>query len=211
MTSKSIIQEQMNFYKNGLSGCYFASVAAKNPHMYGWHQSVIDANVQDINESLVSAINNPNISTLSLIVPKVCEPIDLINLTQELIQVPVIQVESQEYNSFTCLGVRVLVGDYISWVTGFGNFSFLPKTRQAPYTEIALRVKPRPNYEWVLKEAPKMIIHLADLDMLGLSKAIFEKLWKLSFRNTERVLGHKPDLLSAAKTTFSIPNELLLA
>lgn len=59
-----------------------------------------------------------------------------------------------------------------------------------------------------MKEAPPGVIHLADMDMKGMQKIQFQSLWDGSFRNTERVIGHQPDLRSAAKTTFAIPLEL---
>lgn len=106
-----------------------------------------------------------------------------------------------------CLGYRMQVGDLKSWVTGFGNFDFLPKTSQAPYAEITFRTKPRPNYDYVLKEAPPGVIHLADMDMRGMQETQLRALWDGSFRNTERIIGQKPDLRSAAKTTYAIPKE----
>ena len=90
-------------------------------------------------------------------------------------------------------------------MTGFGNFNFLPKTRQSVFTEIMFRSKARPPYEKVMKKTPEGIIHLADMDMKGMSDNKFKSLWYGSFDNTESVLGHKPDLKSAAKTTFAVP------
>jgi len=56
-----------------------------------------------------------------------------------------------------------------------------------------------------MKEAPLGVIHLADMRMHGMSENKFQSLWYGSFDNTERVIGHKPDLRSAAKTTFAVP------
>lgn len=49
-------------------------------------------------------------------------------------------------------------------MTGFCDLPFLPATRRAPFTELTMRVKPRPNYEFQFKEAPPNVIHLADMD-----------------------------------------------
>ena len=113
-------------------------------------------------------------------------------------------------SDYICVGLRVVSGSERSWVTGFGNFDFLPKTRQAPFTEIIFRSKPRPDYDSVMKEAPAGVLHLADMDMKGMRENKFKALWFGSFDKTEAVLGHKPDILSAAKTTFAFPKALWL-
>ena len=46
------------------------------------------------------------------------------------------------------------------------------------------------------------------MDMKGMSENRFKSLWYGSFDRTEHLLGHKPDLRSAAKTTFAIPAQL---
>jgi len=43
------------------------------------------------------------------------------------------------------------------------------------------------------------------MDMKGMGENKFKSLWFGSFDNTEKLLGHKPDLRSAAKTTFAVP------
>jgi hypothetical protein len=116
--------------------------------------------------------------------------------------------QKEEFDDSMCLGYRVAVGDLTSWMTGFGPFAFLPKTRQAPFTEIIFRSKPRPQYDWVMKEAPPDLIHLADMDMKGMAEEQLRSLWEGSLTNTESVLGSKPNLRSAAKTTFAIPLRL---
>jgi hypothetical protein len=106
------------------------------------------------------------------------------------------------------LGFRAIVGNLRSYVTGFGDFAFLPQTRRSPYVEIAARVKPRPQYEFVFKEAPENIIHLADMDMRGIQRDKLRRLWDNSFIHTQAILGAKPDLRSAARTTYSLPKQL---
>lgn len=114
-----------------------------------------------------------------------------------------------EFKGSRCLGLRVRVGVLESWVSGFGPFDFLPVTRRSPYTEVAFRVKARPKYELILKPAPENVIHLADLDLLGVTNAAFRTLWQASLDRTARMLGHAPDLRSAAKTTYAIPSSVV--
>lgn len=76
------------------------------------------------------------------------------------------------------------------------------------FTELTFRTKARPQYKKVMKEAPPGVLHLADMDMKGMGENKFKSLWFGSFDNTEKILGHKPDLRSAAKTTFAVPVSL---
>lgn len=52
------------------------------------------------------------------------------------------------------------------------------------------------------------VLHLADMDMKGMGENQFKSLWYGSFAKVEDILGSKPDLRSAAKTTFAIPLDL---
>jgi hypothetical protein len=70
-----------------------------------------------------------------------------------------------------------------------------------------MRVKDRPSYAKVMKPAPEGVLHLADLDM-KMSEAEFKAEWGESFKRTANILGHKPNLCSAAKTTFAVPSVL---
>jgi hypothetical protein len=56
-----------------------------------------------------------------------------------------------------------------------------------------------------MKAAPEGVIHLADMEMKGMGEKQFKALWFGSFSKVQGILGQKPDLRSAAKTTFAIP------
>ncbi len=43
------------------------------------------------------------------------------------------------------------------------------------------------------------------MNMKDIPKEQFSNLWCASLTNTEKILGHKPDFISAAKMSFSIP------
>ncbi len=209
INEQTIKREQIEFFKKHQTGCSFAALAAKNPQKYGWIQSIVGIDTYLIENEIHAAIENPGVTTVSLIFPEVVSARSLTRLVDVLQSCPCMLLEQRTlYENSICFGFRVKVGTITSWVSGFGKFSFLPKTRQAPYTEIAFRVKRRPHYDWVMKESPPNVIHLADLDMLGLSKAIFQNLWNNSLSKTAELLGHRPDLRSAAKTTFAIPKEI---
>lgn len=209
MQEQAIIETQLEFFRKGKAGCLFAAYAAREPSRFGWRLSVSDVEKTQVEELIQAAIRLENVSTQSIIFPSVVTWEDLKKLLGVLREVALVSLEQEkEFNGSVCLGYRVSVGELKSWVTGFGGFDFFPKTRQSVFTEITFRVKPRPSYESVMKEAPLGVIHLADMDMKGMGENQFKSLWYGSFDSAEKILGHKPDLRSAAKTTFSVPLDL---
>jgi hypothetical protein len=191
------------------AGCLFAATAAHDPSKYGWCHRVVRADPGEIDAAIHAAIGDGNVTTLSLLFPAVCSPEELLGLVGALKSCKLLILEQTvPYGQTVCLGFRAMIGVLRSYVTGFGDFDFLPPTRRTPYVEITMRVKPRPQYEFVFKEAPDGIIHLADLDMQGLTRAKLQKLWDQSFVQTEKQLGAETNLRSAAKTTYGLPVEL---
>lgn len=209
MLDKAVIETQLEFYRSGNAGCLFAAHAAGDPEKYEWRLSVCDADAKVIDALTREAIDLPHVSTQSIIFPSVASEQELGHLITALQDTRLFFLGREvTHGAVVCLGYRVRVGDKTSWATGFGSFEFLPRTRQAVFTEIVFRSKPRPIYEWVMKKAPENVIHLADMDMKGMSENKFKSLWYGSLDNTEKILGHKPDLRSAAKTTFALPVSL---
>jgi len=209
MKEQLIVETQLEFYRKGMAGCLFAAHAAKDPVKYGWHLSVSEVDEDGIEKLIQSAITDSAISTQSIIFPRVITDQDLLNLLMVLQKTLSITLEQEEvFENMICLGYRAKIDELQSRITGFGSFDFLPETRQAVFTEIVFRSKPRPKYKYVMKEAPDGVVHLADMDMQGMGENQFKALWYGSFDNTEKRLGHKPNLCSAAKTTFAIPTSL---
>jgi hypothetical protein len=205
-----IIAAQLEFFKQGKAGCIFAAIAARNPTKFGWAQKVVQVHTKEmIDDQIREAIDDREVSMLSLIFPNVTTPANLLNLIRTLQQCKYVFLEQDiNYEGVHCLGLRGRINSLTSWITGFGPFEFFQQTRQSPYTEITLRVKPRPPFKWVMKKAPANVIHLADLDMQGMADVVFRTLWFATFKKVEQVLGHKPNTLSAAKTSFCIPETL---
>jgi hypothetical protein len=190
MTKEEIVNKQLAFFCQKRAGCLFVAPAS------------IDAR-------LAAAISDPEITMVSLIFPQVTSAANLVELIATLQECETVELEQrEEYQEMVCFGFRAIVGDLRSYVTGFCDLPFLPATRRTPFTELTMRVKPRPDYEFQFKEAPPNVIHLADLDMRGMERDRLWQLWHNSFIQTERVLRKKPDLLSAARTTYAIPKEL---
>jgi hypothetical protein len=209
MPSRLVIETQLEFYRKGGAGCLFAAHAAQNPKKFGWRLSVTETEIAKIVAIANGALSDEAISTQSIIMPSVVSSSDLVELLRNLEHAEPFSLGlSERFKRVTCLGLRVRVGTEDSWVAGFGNYKFLPKTRQAVFTELTFRTKKRPVFDMVMKEAPPDTLHVADMDLLGINENKFKALWYGSFDKTEAVLGHKPDLQSAAKTTFVIPTGL---
>jgi len=201
----AILEMQRSFFSRNRAGCAFAAYAAKRPSKYGWRSVVLVPTVDKIAHELAGAIADPGVQALSLIFPDIQSTSDLIELVGTCLETGLFLDEATDTESARLVRLRAKVCSDLSWVTGFGPFEFLPKTRQAPFVELSIRVKPRPNYDWHFKPPVDGIIHLADLDMKGLSEKNLWKLWGASFETTKKILGHPPDEESAAKTTFAIP------
>ena len=210
INEKAIINAQLEFFRVNKAGCAFAVVAARRSEKYGWFYKVIDVSTESVDSEIKKAIDHAKISTLSLVFPTVNVLNKLIELVKTLQQCNYIYLgQNVVVEGMRCLGFRVRVGSLVSWISGFGNFEYFPPTRRTPYTEIVFRVKPRPRFEWVMKESPADVIHLADMDMLGIEDNIFKRLWKSSLERTAKIIGHKPNLQSAAKTTFILPESIV--
>lgn len=209
MNEDAILSAQMDFYRRNRAGCAFAAFAAKDPRRYGWAQSVCAPSASDIDTVIRAGITDAAVTTISVILPAITTADALLAFALELRHSRLIVLgHKDQFEDSLCLGFRALVPPKLSWISGFAPFSFMPVTRRAPFVELALRVKPRPAYTVILKPAPDDAIHLADLDMLGMTKAAFQTLWDNSLTHTAKLLGHTPDLRSAAKTTFSLPLSL---
>lgn len=214
-TDQDIIDAQMEFFRKGKSGCSFAAFAARDPKHFEWHHRVVLPDQYATVQAIVAeAILDDEVSTLALVFPDV----DTDEKLDEIL--PVLNGDflflhhclNTEANC--CFRFRARVGDDEAFVSGFGPFDYMPKTRRTPYTSLIFRVSPRPEYDWYLKPPEQGIIHVADMDMKGLADRTLHRMWRSSFLGTNGILGHEPDDESAAKTTFVIPldraNQILI-
>lgn len=95
-----------------------------------------------------------------------------------------------------------------AWVMVFAPLDFIPHTRRGPYTELAIRVKPKPEWVFHRSSQEREIAHLADTS-LTMSDRHWEHRWWSTRRRTEMILGARPDDISAAKATVTVPAQLL--
>lgn len=207
MQSESIKAAQREFFRKNRAGCAFAAYIAKTgPASYGWRTEIVEVNADAIAQHLRHGIADPATEILSMVFPDVSTVANIDALVAACLTTKLFSDEGRETDEVRLIKLRAVVGSELSWVSGFGPFDFLPATRRAPFCELTIRVKPRPNYNWYFKPPIDGVVHLADLSMQGMSDKHLQKLWGVSFETTKKILGHPPDEESAAKTTFAVPS-----
>lgn len=209
MSEEGIIASHLEFFSRNRTGCAFAVLAARDAERFEWGCDVVgEDDLASVSDRVGRAVAAPAVSTLSLIFPHVRSDRQLEDLISRLDADTVYLHSVLDTERNRCYRFRARIGAEESYVSGFGPFPFLPPTRRADHAAIVFRVKPRPDYDWHLKEPEEGIIHVADMDMKGLDERAMLRAWNNSFLRTAGILGHKPDDESAAKTTFVMPLEL---
>ena len=210
MTDQEAIEAQLSFFSNAGSGCGFATLASRDASKYEWsHRVIQDQSAASLDAVLREAIADPGTSTLSIIIPATQTLSDLANLIDNMNGGLFLLNNIVDTQNNRCYRIRAQIGDEQSYISGFGPFEHMPKTRQSGVTSIVMRVKPRPKYEWHLKEPEEGIVHVADMDMKGMTGRRLRRMWNNTFLTVHGILGKKPDEESAAKTTFLMPLNLL--
>lgn len=211
---QQVQQIHKHWHGRGQNGCVFAQHLAKESDKeVGWYSNVFHDEMGDwskIDDVIRSAIDDPKIEVLSLLFPNVTTVEELSLLVKKwLIESDVIFLESAvRYKNRICLSLRLELGESnaSSWLMTFAPFSFFPSTRQAPITELAIRVKEKPEHIYPKLSQSRKNAHLADTPFF-LPENIVDSTWEATFRNTEYLLESKPDLISAAKTTISLETD----
>ncbi|MDQ3098260.1 MAG: hypothetical protein M3Q44_00750 [bacterium] len=214
-----IVQVQRHWHSRGQNGCVFAQAIAANAPDRGWVGAVVNQPVikiaepeqlQAIEAKIQAAIADPETQVQSLLFPQVTSEQDLVDLVRAVSQVPSVYIARQgHYDEFSTVALRIAINEdqVLSWLMGFGPFEFFPNTRQAPVTEIAIRVKPKPDEIFHRLNQDREAAHLADTPIY-MEERVAEGLWQATYERTRNILGGEPDMFSAAKVTFSVPRRL---
>lgn len=192
---------QRDWHRQGGNGCVFARLAARRGEAAGWRSRVAG----DLAQDLAEALHDPDCQVFSLLFPGVTTPTALVELCRH----PALLLQHTErVGPLTAVSLRVKVDEEVlAWVMGFGPFPFLPATRQAPVTELVLRTKPKSGWLYAKHSHDRDAAHVADIP-LALPEACWDPLWDATHAATRQVLKGEPDVLSAARTTFTVPSEL---
>lgn len=216
---------QADWHQKGQNGCNFARLLSRDAPGHGWATVVVPGGtarwdpdvLYSLGEKVRDAVADPAYTALSVIFPEVREPQTLVSLVHRLAELPDWSMETDFIPASTfgddqlvrvMLRVRLNWEEVISWVLGFGPFDFLPVTRRAPFTEIALAVKPKgaPARSPYLNADPGLA-HLADLP-LDVPAATFDKLLDSTASRKRILLGGVENPAAKARVTFAVPTEL---
>jgi hypothetical protein len=180
-STNEIYEQTIKWIRSGKIGCTFATILAKNPEKIGWKFQINPSKLEWDQETYLLSIIFPE-GDIHLVRNWALDNGMYLENIDDLYQ-----------------GLRLKIGDDISWVQYFGPDSHV-LTRQSPYPMLNLCVKlPMVSY---YKVGFKGVLHLAHASVGNFTKYISDKLWESSFRNTEKRLGHKPTIREAAKTTY---------
>lgn len=171
----------LEFIRKGKTGCVFATIMAREPKKIGWVR-----------------IFNP----LKLEIPKDAYIVSFIFENKSMSDVKNWALENGMYEDITSkntTGLRYKGVNGVSWVQFFGKESHVV-TRQAPNCELLFCVKlPKKSY---LKVGFKGVLHLAHASVEHLKEKTLDFIWDKSHQRTQEILGYKPTVEEAAKTTF---------
>jgi hypothetical protein len=168
----------------GNTGCTFATLFAKNPKKIGW------VFISPRNYRLESFKEDSNIISITF---------PLVMTAKFVKQWALMNDFYLEDTSDKTEGLRIKCKKGIAWVQYFGPDSHV-KTRQSPYPMLMYCNKlGKAHY---IKVGFKGILHLAHAWIEGLKEKAWDTMWDRSYKQTEKILGHKPTIAEASKTTF---------
>lgn len=178
----------LEWIQQGNTGCVFATILSKNSEKIGWTR------LENPSPSWEKEINiiNPNTTIVSLIFPKSWS----LQSVKNFALLEGFYIENIEDN---LEGLRYKNKHGISWVQYFGPKSHV-KTRQTPQHELLFCIK-RSGIQYY-KVGFNGILHLAHASVEHIKEKIRDRIWDKCFKQTKKLLGYKPTIKEAAKTTF---------
>lgn len=165
----------------GKIGCTFAALFAKRPELVGWVTIAKPIDFKIPADAFILSIQFPGETKQTVLEWALNNGFYLENI------------------GGGCEGLRYNIDVDVAWVQYFGPDSHV-LTRQAPIPELMMCVK-RPLGSY-FKVGYNGILHLAHASVRHLAKNKVDKLWETSHIQTAKLLGHKPNLSEAAKTTY---------
>lgn len=184
--NSQIIKEQKDWISSGKIGCVFASALVKQAEKIGWKFYVVPSSLEYEHD-----LKSGRLFIASIIFPG----FDVSQVKNIAMKYGMFIENVDEMHE----GLRMRVGNNISWVQYFGPDSHV-KTRRAPYPMLSFCVK-LPAHIYA-KTMAKGILHLAHASIEHFTAKKANTLWDQSIKKTHKELGYSPTIAEAAKTTF---------
>lgn len=200
---------QKHWHTKGQNGCVFAQIVATRADELGWDVEVIRETNNDLLSLIQASIDNPRCQNLSLLFPEIHTVEQLVNTLHSLLEQNIVKLATERsFGKFVILELRLPINeDAEAWLVGFGPFDFLPKTRQAPQVEIALRTKTKPQDLNEQLNQDHNAAHLADIPV-NLDDDRFNAVLDATKKRTAQIIGDESRETSKAKVTFTIPEKI---
>lgn len=206
------VAAQQNWFKAGQTGCVFARLIATNFSGPAWPYLVMSDSEdgRTVDAAIDRLCESDGVEMVSLIYPECITLAEFLTQIARLVDSSKFWVEKAEESAEgTSLWVRRPVAAGVqAWVMGFGPDPVLPPTRRAPFYELALRIKPKSGGEFHRLNQDPGAAHLADFPMT-MPPHHWEDRWATTYRKTRAILGHEPDHVSAARSTLTVPSDLI--
>ena len=215
--SEIAIEAQRDWHSRGQNGCNFARIAARKAVEIGWQSHYVPTSrgaveLSNLDEVMEAAELDDQCEIMSIIFEPM-QPIDLLDTITRLTEESQFYLEKDELidnetNRQMFLRYPLKLGSIAAWSMCFAPYDFMPNTRRSPYIEIATRMKDKPNglHEMLNQKADEA--HLADLIIDKDPKHTGRRILNTIAR-TESILGEKPNHITAAKSTLTIPSDVI--
>jgi hypothetical protein len=187
----------------GNTGCTFATLFARKPELVGWQHLTLEEFEnweQEYAKALVISVEFPSHWTIR----------DVRDWALDR------KIFYEEEVDEECLGLRIEMKNHLSrrdnkesapaWVQYFGEDSHVP-TRQAPNPMLMWTRKINP-LGYVKQVGWNGILHLAHAFSSHITQKMADTLWKRSYEQVKKKIGHSPTIKEAAKTTWLKTNVL---
>ncbi len=208
---------QRDWHVRGQTGCMFARLAARVADALRWDYVVVTEDLGDesyyaeLGRAIDSAIADNACQIASLLFPYITRPSEAVHIIYSLTASTSFWLEKdiiQDGQLHLHLRYPISSRQTQAWVMAFAPFSCMPSTRHAPYFELAIRVKEKPESVFHRLNQDRSLAHLADAPLV-MSPKHQEDRWQSTLRRTRMILGREPDDVTAAKSTLVIPKSAL--
>ena len=203
-----VTEAQKNWHTRGQNGCNFARIAARKAIELGWRSHYIDQNIDEVGDIMRTAEADDSCEIMSLVFSH-RNAEDLVDTITTLTEESDFYLEKDELiDSETkrqlYLRYPLQLGRIAAWSMCFAPYDFMPNTRRSPFIEIATRMKEKPSGLHEMLNQKEGEAHLADLIIDKNPKHTGHRIAS-TIKRTVAILGEKPNHITAAKSTITVP------